>query len=168
MLIGLPGAGKTTTGRRLAAGLGVAFADSDRMVEHRAGRTVAEIFAADGEGAFRALEAQVIADALRDFGGVLALGGGAVLSESTRAALAGSGSPVVLLRASVRSLSRRVGTGKGRPLLAGGPAAKLAVLASDRGPLYRELATHVVTTDRRSSSRVATEIAALLAKVNPQ
>ena len=162
VLIGLPGTGKTTTGRRLATKLTLPFADSDALVETRAGRSVQEVFATDGETAFRDLEADVIREALAGFGGVLALGGGAVLTDSTRAALVSSGVPVVLLRSSVRTLNRRVGDGRGRPLLAGNPYARLSALAAAREPLYRQLATHVVTTDRRSSSRVAIEIAGLL------
>ncbi len=70
--------------------------------------------------------------------------------------------PVVLLRSSVRTLSRRVGDGRGRPLLADDPTAALSRLAQAREPLYREVATHVVSTDRRTSSRVSLEIAELL------
>jgi shikimate kinase len=162
VLVGLPGTGKTTTGRRLAAKLTVPFADSDALVEARAGRSVQDVFATDGEAAFRDLEAEVIGVALAGFDGVLALGGGAVLTESTRAALAASGVPVVLLRSSLRTLRRRVGDGHGRPLLAGNAATRLSALAAAREPLYRQVATHVVTTDRRSSSRVAIEIASLL------
>ena len=162
VLVGLPGAGKTTTGRRLASRLGVAFADSDALIERRFGRSVPEIFAADGEVEFRRVEAIIVAEALAEFGGVLALGGGAILTPSTRAALAAGATPVILLRSSVRTLSRRVGDGGGRPLLVGNPTARLSALAVAREPLYREVATHVVSTDHRSSSRVATEIAELL------
>ena len=162
VLIGLPGSGKTTSGRRLANLLKVPFADSDHLVEEQTGRTVEAIFAADGEAAFRALEAEVIADALVGFDGVLALGGGAILTESTRAAIAASGVPVVLLRSSIRSLARRVGDGRGRPLLAGDTRRQLIELATAREPIYRAAATAVVTTDRRSSAKVAADIAAVL------
>ena len=162
VLVGLPGAGKTTTGRRLASRLRVAFADSDALVEQRAARSVREIFAADGEDAFRVLEAEVIAEALARFDGVLALGGGAVITRSTRDALVAGSAPVILLRSSVRALTRRVGSGRDRPLLTGDTASKLRLLATAREPLYREVATHVVRTDHRSSSRVAAEIVELL------
>lgn len=162
VLVGLPGAGKTTSGRRLASRLGVPFADSDSLIEARAGVAVPDIFRDQGENAFRALEAEVIADALKTFDGVLSLGGGAVLNADTRTVLARSGVPVVLLRSSVRTLSRRVGDGRGRPLLAENPSAALRRLAADREPLYREVATHVVSTDHRTSSRVSLEIAELL------
>jgi shikimate kinase len=162
VLIGLPGVGKTTTGRRLAKRLGVGFEDSDRLVEQQAGASVAEVFAERGEAAFRALEAAAVVTALSDFDGVLALGGGAVADPATREALRSAGCPVVLLRASVGTLTRRVGGGEGRPLLAGDPAARLAELARARAPLYDQVKTHVVITDRRSTSRVAAEIAELL------
>jgi shikimate kinase len=162
VLIGLPGSGKTTTGRRLASMLHVEFADSDQLIETQTERTIPDIFSTDGEPAFRELEAQIIGDALSRFDGVLALGGGAVLTESTRVTLAESELPVILLRSSIRSLSRRVGDGRGRPLLAGDARRRLIALASAREPIYRAVATAVVTTDRRSSSKVATEIVELL------
>ncbi len=93
---------------------------------------------------------------------MLALGGGAILTESTRAALARSGVPVIWLHSSIRSLSRRVGDGRGRPLLAGDARRRLAELAGAREPIYRAVATATVATDRRSSSKVAAEIIGLL------
>ena len=162
VLVGLPGSGKTTSGRRLANRLEVSFVDSDALVEERAGRTIAEIFTAQGEPAFRALEHDVIVEALKSFDGVLSLGGGAILDAATRLALTRSGVPVILLRSSIRTLSRRVGDGRGRPLLADNPTAALGALATAREPLYREVATHIVSTDHRTSSRVSLEIAELL------
>ena len=88
VLVGAPGAGKTTVGLALADRVGVAFADVDAVIVDRVGKPIAEIFADDGEPAFRALEEQVTAELLAPGGpGVLALGGGAVLSPVTRAAL---------------------------------------------------------------------------------
>jgi shikimate kinase len=162
VLIGLPGSGKTTSGRRLANLLGVTFADSDQLIEAQTGRAVPAIFERDGEAGFRRIEAEVIANALGGFDGVLALGGGAVLTEATRVALAESGVRVVLLRSSIRSLSRRVGDGRGRPLLAGDSRQRLVELSAAREPIYRAAATDTVSTDRRSSSKVAADIAALL------
>jgi shikimate kinase len=162
VLVGLPGAGKSTTGRRLATMLGVPFADSDSLVEAAAGSTVREIFAVQGEAVFREFERAAISQALSDFDGVLSLGGGAIVTAQTRAALAASGVPIVLLRTSIRTLTRRVGDGVSRPLLADDPRDRLVALAREREPLYRELATHVVDTDRCSSARVAATIAGLL------
>lgn len=165
VLVGLPGTGKTTTGRALAERLGVPFADSDDLVELRDGRTVRAIFDQDGEPAFRAAEAEVIAAALREFEGVLALGGGAILAAATRAALVTSGVPVVLLRAELATLSARVGPAQSRPLLAGNPVGRLATLAAERQPLYESIATVVVDTDHRQPQQIAVAVAESLAAV---
>ncbi|MEP6597869.1 MAG: shikimate kinase [Actinomycetota bacterium] len=162
VLVGLPGAGKSTAGRRVAEMLAVAFADSDELVQARTGRTVASILADDGEPAFRRLEAAAVAAAMSSFDGVLALGGGAVLAAATRSALVDSGVPVVLLRAQLETLVGRVGDGRTRPLLAGAAPQRLAELAAEREPLYREVATLVVDTEQRSPRRVAEVVSGLL------
>jgi len=162
VLVGLPGSGKSTTGRRLAKILAVPFADSDDLVEHCAGRSVREIFAGSGEAEFRRIEAVAVLAALTQFEGVLALGGGALSAAETRDALAASRIPVVSLRAPLATLVLRVGDGHTRPLLAGDPAARLAALAEQREPLYREVATFTVDTEHRTPARVAATIAARL------
>ncbi|WP_375500374.1 shikimate kinase [uncultured Jatrophihabitans sp.] len=162
VLVGLPGAGKSTSGRRLAKILALPFADSDDLVEAAAGRAVTEIFAEDGENSFRAAEAAAIAAALVDFDGVLALGGGALICTSTRAALVSCDVPVVVLRAQLATLGSRVGDARTRPLLAADPNARLAELAAERAPLYEEVATFVVDTDRRTPGQVAATVAARL------
>ncbi|HEU5269977.1 MAG TPA: shikimate kinase [Jatrophihabitans sp.] len=155
VLIGLPGTGKSSVGARLAGRLSVSFADSDRLVVQLAGRSVAEIFATDGEPAFRRLEAAVVLEALTSFDGVLALGGGAVTTERVRAGLARSGVPVVLLTAAAPELLRRLGRSPNpRPLLAGDPAGRLATLAAERDELYRQLCTVTVDTAGRSVGAV--------------
>ena len=106
VFIGMPGSGKTTVGRLVAAALACQVADSDDLVVQREGRTVPEIFASEGEEGFRAVEAACIAEALHGFDGVLSLGGGAVLAESTRAALAGH--PVVFIHVAHGELVRRI------------------------------------------------------------
>jgi shikimate kinase len=158
----MPGTGKTTTGRRLAKILSVPFADSDMLVERQAGRTVAELFEQAGEAAFRAIEAAAVRAALVDFDGVLALGGGAVTDRATRDALAGAAVPVVLLRASVSTLARRVGDGQHRPLLVDDPVARLTQLSADREEAYAGSATLTVQTDGRTPGQVAAQIAARL------
>jgi shikimate kinase len=165
VLVGLPGAGKTTTGRRLARILAVPFADSDDLVEASTGRTVSAIFAESGEEQFRALEAAAIRRALDDFAGVLALGGGALTAAATRAALRESGVPVVLLRAELATLGTRVGAGRTRPLLADDPPTRLAALATARARLYDDAATFAVSTDGRTAGQVAAVIAARLHKL---
>jgi shikimate kinase len=162
VLVGLPGTGKSTTGRRLAKILAVPFADSDELIEAADGRTVAAIFAESGEANFRAAESGAVAAALRDFGGILSLGGGAVTQAVTRDAIAACGVPVVLLRATVRTLSERVGDARTRPLLSGDTRARLQALAAEREPIYATLATLTVDTDNRTPGQVAAQIAARL------
>ena len=160
VLVGLPGSGKSSTGRRLAKILAVPFADSDDLVEAASGRTVQEMFADAGEPAFRAVESAAVVAALGEFPGVLALGGGALGHEETRAALARTDTAVVLLRARLDTLAARVGDGTTRPLLTDDPPGRLAALAEQRGPLYDEVATFAVDTDGRTPGHVAATIAA--------
>lgn len=162
VLVGLPGTGKSTTGRRLAKILAVPFVDSDELVETAEGRAIAEIFADSGEAAFRSAEASAIADALVTFPGILSVGGGAVTHDQTRAAIAASGVEVVLLRATLQTLADRVGDARTRPLLTGDTHARLTQLGKEREPLYAELATLTVDTDGRTPGQVAAQIAARL------
>jgi shikimate kinase len=162
VLVGLPGAGKSTTGRRLAKILAVPFADSDHLIEQREGRPVVELFATRGEAACRDIEVAVIADALVEATGVLSLGGGAVMRAETRDALAASGAPVVYLRAALQELAERVGDGRTRPLLVENPHARLAGLAAERGAVLAAVATFTVDTDGRTPGQVAATIAARL------
>ncbi|MEV4756791.1 shikimate kinase [Micromonospora sp. NPDC049559] len=160
VLVGAPGSGKTSTGEALAAALGVTFRDTDHDIEATAGKPIPEIFIDEGEEHFRTLERQAVATALASFDGVLALGGGAVLADQTRASLAGH--TVIHLSVELPDALRRVGLGAGRPLLAMNPRATLKHLLDQRRPLYAEVATHTVTTDGRTPEEVADEILALL------
>jgi shikimate kinase len=162
VLVGLPGAGKSTTGRRLAKILAVPFADSDELVEASSGRAVSELFTTDGEAGFRERETDAIVAALEGFDGVLALGGGALGAERTRDALRDSGVVVVHLRAPLTTLAARVGDGQTRPLLAGDPVTRLAELAGERDPLYAAAASVQVDTHNRTPGQVAAHIAAKL------
>ncbi len=157
MLIGAPGSGKSTVGALLAERLGVPFADVDAVIEQRVGKPVAEIFADDGESVFRAFEESTTAELLAG-PGVLALGGGAVLSETTRSAL--SGHRVVWLQVSVPHAVRRVGLNEARPLLLGNVRGRLIQLLSERTPLYAAAATEVVDTDGQSAAQVVERILA--------
>ncbi|MFI6762134.1 shikimate kinase [Micromonospora sp. NPDC050417] len=160
VLVGAPGSGKTSTGQALAAALGVAFRDTDADIETAAGKPIPEIFVDEGEEHFRTLERDAVATALGEFDGVLALGGGAILAESNRAALAGH--TVVYLSVELTDAIRRVGLGAGRPLLAINPRATLKYLLDQRRPLYQEVATLTVVTDGRTPEQVAEEILQLL------
>ena len=159
VLVGAPGAGKTSVGRALGDRLGVAFADVDAVIVDRVGKPVAEIFADDGEAVFRTLEEEVTAELLKSGGtGVLALGGGAVLSPVTRAALRGR--RVVWLRVGLSAAVRRVGMDTARPLLLGNVRGRLLSLLNERAALYAEVATEVIDTDDLDAPAVAERIAA--------
>ncbi len=160
VFVGPPGAGKTTLGQAVAALLGVEFADTDHLVEARAGKPIPEIFIDDGEPEFRRLEREAIAESLGSFGGVLALGGGAIMDVGTRDALRGH--TVVFLNVQLADAVKRVGLGAGRPLLSVNPRATLKYLMDQRRPLYEQVATHTVRTDGRTPDEVAAEVAALL------
>ena len=165
VLVGPPGAGKTTIGRKLARRLDVPFLDTDQMIEESEGRSIPEIFAADGEAGFRRIEEETVGRALESFDGVLSLGGGAVLSETTRSRLRGH--RVVHLTIGVAEGVRR-SQGPGRPLLAGGDVtARYQALLTERSPLYREVAWSTVTTERRSSGKVVADIVDRLGSGDP-
>lgn len=156
ILIGPPGAGKTTIGRRLAKVLRVPFIDVDHEIERRAERAIAAIFTEDGEPAFRALEEQVVADVIAAEHGVVSLGGGAVLSERTRALLRHH--QVVYLELTEDEGVRRT-LGTARPVLAGeDPVVVYRKLMTIRTPIYRELATIRVSTVGRPPASVVRQV----------
>ncbi|RAU90925.1 shikimate kinase [Mycolicibacter senuensis] len=166
VLVGLPGAGKSTIGRRLAKALGVEMLDTDAAIEARTGRSIADIFAADGEQEFRRIEEEVVRAALAEHDGVLSLGGGAVTSPGVREALAGH--TVVFLEISAAEGVRRTGGSTVRPLLAGpGRAEKFRELMAQRVPLYRRLATIRVNTNRRNPGAVVRYIVSRLEATAP-
>ena len=166
VLIGMMGVGKSSVGRRVALRLGRQFLDTDKLVEQEAGCTVAEIFAAEGEAAFRALEAAAVRRALdSEPYAVIAFGGGAVLDPITRT-LARQLALVVWLQAPARELARRVSAslrrpgGAARPLLASGrsPEQVLDELARQREDAYRAAAHVLVDTAGRSPGQAATAV----------
>lgn len=161
VLIGSPGAGKSSVGRRLAQRLGVAFADTDAMIEEDAGMSVSDIFVTEGESAFRDREERTVARALSEHRGVLSLGGGAVLSPLTRERLAGQ--RVVWLTVTLSDAAARVGMNTARPLLLGNVRATLGALLEERTPLYASVATDVVETSGRSLRQVVDEVARAVA-----
>jgi shikimate kinase len=158
VLVGPPGAGKSTVGRLVAQRLGVGFRDTDADVERVAGKRIADVFVDEGEEHFRTLERAAVAAALREHDGVLSLGGGAVLSEQTRALLAGR--PVVLLWADLSSAAQRVGLNRDRPVLALNPRATLRVLLEQRRPLYEQVAGAEVDTSGKPPGAVVDEVLA--------
>lgn len=166
VLVGLPGSGKSTIGRRLAKALGVGLLDTDVAIEQRTGLSIADIFATDGEQEFRRIEEDVVRAALADHDGVLSLGGGAVTSPGVRAALAGH--TVVYLEISAAEGVRRTGGNTVRPLLAGPDRAeKYRALMAKRAPLYRRVATMRVDTNRRNPGAVVRHILSRLQVPSP-
>ena len=156
VLVGPPGAGKTTVGELVAKSLGVTVRDTDTMIEERADKPISDIFVDDGESHFRRLEREAVIEALSTFSGVLALGGGAILAEETRSALRDQ--TVVYLSVELTDAISRVGLGQGRPLLTVSPRATLKYLLDQRRPLYEEVATLTVVTDGRTPDEVAEEV----------
>ena len=158
VLIGPPGAGKSTVGPLLAALLGAEFAETDAMIEDMAGKPVSDIFISDGEPAFRAMERTVVAQALASHRGIVALGGGAVLDPGTQQLLAQQ--RVVYLQTGFAAAAQRVGMDTPRPLLLRNPRSRLRELLDERLPIYEALARITVVTDDRDPQEIADEIAA--------
>ena len=156
IIIGAPGAGKTSVGRRVAERLGVAFHDSDAAIEKRAGKPVSDIFLSDGEAEFRRLEREVIAESLKDVDGVLSVGGGAVLDPDTREAF--SHHTVVWLEVDLATATQRVGMNGARPLLMGNVRGTMITMLNERTPLYAEVATITVDTSGRSVKTVVSDV----------
>ena len=153
VVVGPPGAGKSTIGRLVAERLRVEFTDADDLIVERIGKSIADMFLEDGEPAFRALEREVVASALRSTVGVLGLGGGAVLADETRALLRSH--RVLSLRVGLADGLRRTGMSTARPLLAGvNPRATFKALLDQRSPLYHEVATVEVDTTGRGIDQV--------------
>jgi shikimate kinase len=161
VLVGPPGAGKTTVGTAVAEALGVGFRDTDADVVSSSGRSVSDIFLLDGEDEFRRLEAEAVTAALTEHDGVLALGGGAVLAEATRELLAGH--VVVFLDVGLADAVHRVGMARDRPLLLGNPRGQLLAMLNQRRPIYESVAKLTVVTDSRTADEVVADVLAALA-----
>ncbi|MGW1869389.1 shikimate kinase [Streptomyces mauvecolor] len=153
VLVGPMGSGKSTVGALLAERLGASYRDTDADIVAAEGRAISDIFIEDGEPHFRALEREAVRVALAEHKGVLALGGGAILDEGTRALLAPH--PVVYLSMDVEEAVKRVGLNTARPLLAVNPRRQWRELMDARRHLYTEVARAVVATDERTPEEVA-------------
>ncbi|MBB5857051.1 shikimate kinase [Amycolatopsis umgeniensis] len=153
VIIGPPGSGKSTVGPALAARLGLAFRDSDDDIVASAGKPITDIFAEEGEPAFRALEEEMVAKALAEHDGVLSLGGGAPITPGTRERLAGH--TVIFLNVGMAAGVQRAGLSTARPLLAGvNPRATYKALLDARLPVYREVASFEIETDQLTPDEV--------------
>ena len=164
VLVGAPGAGKTTVGKALAAQLGVEFRDTDDDIVALAGKPIPDIFVEDGEDHFRALESQVLHAAIRDCDGVLSLGGGVVMRAENRAVL--TDQPVVWLQVTLTDAVQRVGLGTSRPLLLGNVRGRLLELLTERTPVYESLAQIRISTAQKSVPQVVHEIVAAMGAIN--
>ena len=166
VLIGPPGAGKSSVGRQLAKLWECDIFDSDAEIERVSGKKIADIFTDDGEVAFRSIEREVVLGALQTQSGVIALGGGSVLDESVADYLRGSSLPVLYLEVSISQAAPRVGFNKERPLLAMNPRQQWMQLMEKRRPIYEGLATRSFNTDNRKPAEVAREIADAIGAMN--
>jgi len=156
VLVGPPGAGKSTVGAELAKRWDTELRDTDSDIESALGKPVSDVFVEDGETRFRELERAAVATALAEHVGVLSLGGGAVLAESTRALLGAH--RVVFLDVGLAEAAKRVGLGVTRPLLLGNVRGQLKALLDARRPLYAEVAGRTVVTDQLEVEAVADAI----------
>ncbi|HET8987136.1 MAG TPA: shikimate kinase [Humibacillus sp.] len=152
VVVGPPGAGKSTVGALLAERLGVAFHDVDSAIEAAEGRSISDIFVDDGEVVFRDLERAEVARALAQERGVVALGGGAVMDPLSEAAL--EGHTVVFLDVAIGDASKRIGFDRSRPLLSVNPRASWIAMMKVRRPTYERVATVRVDTAGRTPDEI--------------
>jgi len=164
ILIGSPGAGKSSVGKALGKHLATNFADTDLLIERETGLSVSEIFLDKGEPFFRELEQKIVLREIIECDGVLALGGGSVMNADVAEALRGSSNPICFLDVSLSNAAPRIGFNRDRPLLVGNPRAKWQELMNIRRPIYQSLASFTVSTDSGTPSQIAQEIAEILSK----
>ena len=162
ILIGPPGAGKTSVGKALAKKLSLNFLDSDKVVEEKSGKSISEIFISDGEPAFREMERAAVIDLIENQDGVIALGGGSVMDLEVSKRLLPMAN-VVFLDVSISNAAPRVGFNRDRPLLLGNPRQQWIALMEKRRSTYEALAKARVSTDNKKPVEVVEEIVKELA-----
>lgn len=165
VLVGPPGAGKSTVGGILARRLSVEYVDTDDLIEKSTGTSIPDIFLTEGEERFRVYEHHAVDAALHSVPGIVSLGGGAVLHPETREVLREH--TVVFLDVSLARAMPRVGLTGARPLLVGSPRARWKELMDARRPLYTEVARLTVQTDELTPGQVAAEVIRELGLVEP-
>ncbi len=161
ILVGFMGTGKTVTGRVLAKETGLELVDMDSIIEERAGRAISEIFATDGEPAFRAMERELVQELAQREGLIISTGGGIVLNPDNIADFEKTGL-VVCLKASPDRIFHRVEKDATRPLLAGDKKAKIASILETRQSLYDAI-EHGIDTDGLTAEETAKPILDLYA-----
>ncbi len=155
VLIGPPGAGKSTIGKALAKQIATEFIDSDSEIERITGKKISDIFVEEGEAVFRKTEVEVVTALLDGFEGVIALGGGAPINIQIQEALTGVEYPVIFIDVSISQAANRIGFNKDRPLLLINPRQQWMNLMSERRPIYEKLASQTVNSDSQKPHEVA-------------
>jgi len=158
LLIGPPGAGKSTVGKALAKVLGIQFVDTDNLIEKETGKSITDLFVVDGEPHFRALELETLKSVLTLETSVISLGGGAPISEEAQQVIKNSNSHVVFLDVSLATAAPRIGFNRDRPLLLGNPRAQWQALSDKRRPIYEIIADDCIKVDDMSIDQVVAKI----------
>lgn len=162
VLIGPPGAGKSSIGKALAKELNLNFIDSDSEIEKVSHKKISEIFIEDGEPTFRLLEVDIVRKILADFEGVISLGGGAPINLEIQKVLEEADYPVVFIDVSISQAATRIGFNKDRPLLLVNPRQQWISLMNDRRPIYEKLASQTISSDNQKPHEVAKQISDML------
>jgi shikimate kinase len=158
VLIGPPGAGKSTVGAALAESLSLKFVDTDQLIQDKSGKSITDIFVVDGEPTFRAMELDTLHEVLHLDDVVIGLGGGAPISQEAQQAITDSQSQVIFLDVSLSTAAPRVGFNRDRPLLLGNPRAQWQALSDQRRPIYEQLATAAIKVDDMDVASVVAEV----------
>jgi shikimate kinase len=158
VLIGPPGAGKSTVGKALAEQLSLEFLDTDTLIEQSTGKSITDIFVVDGEQAFRAIEFQMLRKVLEKVDAIISLGGGAPISDEAQKLISDTDCQVVFLDISLSTAAPRVGFNRDRPLLLGNPRAQWQALSDQRRPIYEFLSDQTIKVDTLSVAEIVEAI----------
>jgi len=158
ILIGAPGSGKSSIGKALARELGSSFEDTDATIVARAGKSIADIFASDGEACFRALEETVVQEAIASDVSIISLGGGSILDPIVQSEIAASDRKVIYLHVGIGNVLARIGAKGDRPLVAENPELQWREIMKQREPIYQSLADISIATDNKKPHEVAHEL----------